>query len=476
MTRSRPRWPRRASRPRPCAPGSSGACCTLVERAREFARGPGAPFAGLTPAETGTGDVAAAVAEAGDAFAALLRVPALAAGRSLATSADARAVLPLAPLAGGMAEGRDTTPWVTAVTWIAARALGRAAGAPDPRAAASRLFDALRLRRGVHDALALRGLGGSEESRWRAAALVRAALAHADWGPAGEPAAPAPWRDDHDVRWLIGAHESDTGRWFRREEHARFIWWCVLPALLQAAASPAPSAAALDAIEAWAAGELAAAEATGWRFDALLESSSGHRSRPAGARHRPGQRPLLEFRPSPPVKYRARVAKRTSRDTMRTADAKLCGTSRGGRWRILALLAALSALTAAWAEAEPAALAPGLYDIEVRIHLPYVLEVSPPKRVTRCLTAHAIESGQAFFVLSENPIRACPVTDYRATPTTARYQIRCPGANAASAEGDFESTATGYRGTISMQMGGKNMTMSETQVAVRVGACAREGP
>jgi hypothetical protein len=88
--------------------------------------------------------------------------------------------------------------------------------------------------------------------------------------------------------------------------------------------------------------------------------------------------------------------------------------------------------------------------------------------LTRCLTASAIESGQAFFVLSENPIRACPVTDYRATPTTARYDIRCPGANAASAEGDFETTATGYRGTISMQMGGKNMTMSETQVAVRV--------
>jgi Protein of unknown function (DUF3617) len=170
------------------------------------------------------------------------------------------------------------------------------------------------------------------------------------------------------------------------------------------------------------------------------------------------------------------MAKRTSGEAMRTVDANFFGARRGGWWRILALLVSLSALPAAWAEAEPAALAPGLYDIEVRINLPYVLEVSPPKRVTRCLTAGAIESGQAFFVLSENPIRACPLTDYRATPTTARYRISCPGANAASAEGDFETTATGYRGTISMQMGGKNMTMSETQVAVRVGACASEGP
>lgn len=80
----------------------------------------------------------------------------------------------------------------------------------------------------------------------------------------------------------------------------------------------------------------------------------------------------------------------------------------------------VSVLPATWAEAEPRAFAPGLYDIEVRLHLPYVLEVSPSKRLTRCLTASAIESGRAFFVLSENPIRACPLTDYRATTTTAR--------------------------------------------------------
>ncbi len=169
------------------------------------------------------------------------------------------------------------------------------------------------------------------------------------------------------------------------------------------------------------------------------------------------------------------MEKRTPGEAMRTADTELCG-ARGGGWRILALLVSLSVLPAAWAEAEPGALAPGLYDIEVRINLPYVLEVSPPKRLMRCLTASAIESGQAFFVLSENPIKACPLTDYQATPTTAHYRIRCPGANAASAEGDFETTATGYRGTISMQMGGKNMTMSETQVAVRVGACPSEDP
>jgi len=120
--------------------------------------------------------------------------------------------------------------------------------------------------------------------------------------------------------------------------------------------------------------------------------------------------------------------------------------------------------------------APGLYDIEVRLDLPYVFDAAPPKRLTRCLTPSAIKSGRAFSVLTDNPINVCPISDYRVTATTARFRIRCPGPNAASAEAEFETTATGYRGIISMQMGAKNMTMSETQVAVRVGTCPAGGP
>ena len=161
-------------------------------------------------------------------------------------------------------------------------------------------------------------------------------------------------------------------------------------------------------------------------------------------------------------------------DAVGTADAEPSRVRRVGWRRLLGLLVLVGVLPAIGVE-EPLAFAPGLYDVEVHLHLPYILEVAPPTRVTRCLTATAIASGRAFFVLSENPIKTCPLSDYRATATTARYRIRCPGPNAASAEGKFETTATGYYGTISMQMGGKNMTMSETQVAVRVGTCARDG-
>jgi uncharacterized protein DUF3617 len=133
----------------------------------------------------------------------------------------------------------------------------------------------------------------------------------------------------------------------------------------------------------------------------------------------------------------------------------------------------LLALASLLVDAGAPAVAPGLYEIEVRLGMPNVLEVGPPTRLTRCLTGADIESGQAFFVRSESPLRACALADYVVAGTSVRYRIRCPGPNAASAEADFETTTAGYRGIIRMVMGGKNMTMSETQIALRIGECER---
>jgi uncharacterized protein DUF3617 len=141
---------------------------------------------------------------------------------------------------------------------------------------------------------------------------------------------------------------------------------------------------------------------------------------------------------------------------------------------LAALALSLSSLLVglgAVADADPLSVAPGLYEIEVRLGLPNVLEVAPPTKLAGCLTGAEIESGRAFFVRSESPLRACALTDYTAAGTAVRYRIGCPGPNAASAEAEFETTPVSYRGVIRMQMGGKNMTMSETQVAVRVGDC-----
>src|SRR3954465_12976198 len=144
-------------------------------------------------------------------------------------------------------------------------------------------------------------------------------------------------------------------------------------------------------------------------------------------------------------------------------------------WRFDPLLAAfgvpapLAADTSSSA-ADPA-LRPGLYEVEVRISLPNVGEAAPPNLISRCITPDDIRSGGAFFILSDNPLRQCAVLDYQTTASTVIYRIECAGPNRGSAVATFDIKQTTYRGTIKMNMGGKNMIMSEAQAGKRTGDC-----
>lgn len=138
---------------------------------------------------------------------------------------------------------------------------------------------------------------------------------------------------------------------------------------------------------------------------------------------------------------------------------------------LIAQAGVLAALAATGSGAAEPLLTPGLYQVDVRIALPNVQDAATPLVLTRCVTPSDIQSGQAFFVLSDNPLKNCPLIDYEDAGDTAIYRIECPGPNMGSAVGVFEITRAAYRGTIKMNMGGKNMTMSETQVGRRIGDC-----
>src|SRR5712692_5990119 len=141
-------------------------------------------------------------------------------------------------------------------------------------------------------------------------------------------------------------------------------------------------------------------------------------------------------------------------------------------WRQMRALIAGASAIAALAATGPAAadplLATGLYQVEVRIALPNVQDVAAPMVLNRCVSADDLKSGQAFFVRSDNPLRNCDLLDYQVTDSTASYRIACLGPNRGRAVALFETTATTYRGSIKMNMGGKNMTMSETQIGKRI--------
>lgn len=125
----------------------------------------------------------------------------------------------------------------------------------------------------------------------------------------------------------------------------------------------------------------------------------------------------------------------------------------------------------AWSDAADPLLKPGLYQVEVRIGLPNVQDTAASILLTRCIRPADLRSGQAFFVLSDNPLKNCELLDYQVTADTAVYRIACPGPNRGSAVAVFALAGATYHGNIKMNMGGKNMTMSETQTGKRVGDC-----
>ena len=153
------------------------------------------------------------------------------------------------------------------LAWAALEALGRAYDPTAAAAAATRLFETLRLRAVFAEAFGALGIGG--EDRWRAAARVRLPLAHPQ--PAAPPRAPAlDWLDDPDAAWLVGANEHDGQRYFVKEPYENLVWWMSLPALLTLGADDTRSREAVQRVERDIAARVQAAADAGYRMPSQI--------------------------------------------------------------------------------------------------------------------------------------------------------------------------------------------------------------
>ena len=166
--------------------------------------------------------------------------------------------------------------WATVVAWAAVEAMGELLDENNPGQAATRLFDALRLREPLAAGLSQFGLEGEE--RWRAAARVRAVFANEAWLPGAKRSARSPysWLHDPDVAWLINVHEYQGVRYFNREMYECLMWWMALPALVRIAESPAFERQELHALEMQLKSRIDAAEAAGYQVMALFELGESH--------------------------------------------------------------------------------------------------------------------------------------------------------------------------------------------------------
>lgn len=114
-------------------------------------------------------------------------------------------------------------------------------------------------------------------------------------------------------------------------------------------------------------------------------------------------------------------------------------------------------------------LAAGRYDVDVRLELPHVEDLNMKKTTAICVMP---DGSRGLAVLGDNnPLSRCPASNVRQDGSVLTFDIVCEGANAARASASYSLSETAFRGRITMKMGGKNMTLSETQVGRRVGAC-----
>jgi hypothetical protein len=211
------------------------------------------------------------IGELCDYLEATLRVPGLEHYFAEPWPEEARVVLPTAG-----ADPKTALPvWAMVLGWCAVHALGRLYNPAEAEAGAAQLFDALHLREAMAEALTRLEL--ADEERWRAAARLRAAFAHAGWAPGaelvpGRSTTLFSWVHDPDVAWMIGVHEWDSVRYFVKEPYERLLWWMALPALVRLARGPQPEREKVRALEQQIEARLRVAAQGGYRVEALFEA------------------------------------------------------------------------------------------------------------------------------------------------------------------------------------------------------------
>jgi len=148
---------------------------------------------------------------------------------------------------------------------------------------------------------------------------------------------------------------------------------------------------------------------------------------------------------------------------------------RPAAFDLLILILALAAIPPGRARAgEDGPLRAGQYEVEVRLELPHVEDLNMKKIAAVCVVPDRGDGTLGLAVLGDNnPLSKCPASNVRREGKALAFEIVCEGTNAARASASYTLAGDAFHGRIAMKMGGKNMTMSETQVGRRVGACPK---
>ena len=175
--------------------------------------------------------------------------------------AEAAAVLPV----GQAQRPQAILIWASILAWAAVEAMGSMKEAEDLQVAAVDVFDSLRLREPIAEALGAVGAVGEEP--WRAAARIRALLAHAARSNVSYA-----WIQDPDVAWLMGVHQYEGNSYVVKEHFERVMWWMALPTLFEIARSAEPDVERIEVLREKISGCIRSVAADGYKVEKLEDS------------------------------------------------------------------------------------------------------------------------------------------------------------------------------------------------------------
>lgn len=137
------------------------------------------------------------------------------------------------------------------------------------------------------------------------------------------------------------------------------------------------------------------------------------------------------------------------------------------------VLTASSALTLTFAPGAPAAaenaFPPGQYEIVWQTVMPHLDEMRRiSDRETRCLRG---TPSELFPVLRQPALRGCDL----GASGAGSYSLICASERVASGSATLSAEPATLRGTLTIKMGGKNMTFSQHVTATRRGGCSGRG-
>jgi hypothetical protein len=138
------------------------------------------------------------------------------------------------------------------------------------------------------------------------------------------------------------------------------------------------------------------------------------------------------------------------------------------------LLATICTLTLSSQDVLSEGLRDGLYRVSVMLDMGQTEDLNARKTIEMCVRADAPGGVYGFFLLTKNiQLAHCPVKNVVGDGKELTFDIICDGIDAGRASAIYTLESNVFEGRYLLRMGGKNMTMRETQSGYRIGDCPK---